>query len=54
MCSETGGAQGLKGFGVVGGSTSQGSTLLVEEFVRLRNVEKLKNHVGALKETDGD
>ena len=54
MCSsEAGGAQGLLGFGVAGGSASQGSTPVVEEHVGLRKVEKLKYHVGALKDMDG-
>ena len=52
VCSERGGAQGLIGFGVAGLSTSQGSTH-VEERLGLRKVEKLKYHVGALKDTDG-
>ena len=54
VCSEMGGAQGLPGFDVVGGSATQGSTSVVEELVRLRRVEKLKYHVGAMKDKDGD
>ena len=54
MCSEMGGAQGLLGFDVVGGSATQGSTSVAEELVRFRRVEKLKYHVGAIKDIDGD
>ena len=53
MLSDTGGAQGLLGLDVVGGSAAQGSTSVVEEHVRLGRVEKLKYQVGAVKDMDG-
>ena len=46
VCSEAGGAQGLTGFGVV--------DVVVEELGWWRRVEKLKYHVGAVKDMDGD
>ena len=53
MLSDTGGAQGLLGLDVVGGSAAQGSMSVVEEHVLLRSVEKLKYQVGAVNDMDG-